>query len=98
LFNRFIARIKSIPGISIFVGAAQLFWIFGPSLFRGGEHAQFALDLWREAGGDIPMLVQVVSVIGEAILLIHAGLFAVCSPAVKPVQPAVPLTPQKKYE
>jgi hypothetical protein len=60
-FKTLCRRFGGFPGVGLCVGAFQLLWRWSPFLFRRGEDSQFALDLWRSAGGDVPMLVQAVS-------------------------------------
>ncbi len=93
--QRLRRRFGGWPGAGLGVGAIQMLWRLGTMLFRRGEDADFALDLWRSAGGDVPMLVQAVSspIFGLALVLVSVSYaFFGKEPNKKiPVHPAVPI-------
>ena len=87
-------RFSGFPRIALGVGLLQILWRWAIILFRRGEDTQFALDLWRGAGGDVPMLVQAVSspFFGLALIVASIGYaFFGKEPSKKvEVHPAIP--------
>lgn len=91
-WQRFRKRIKGVPGASLLLGLLQLIWRYWPTAFRRGEDADFLLDLWTRAGGDIPLLIQTITspFFGFALILGGIGYAAFAKEPEKRVPAIIP--------